>query len=145
MGASVEEGRRALARQFLETGAVITIDGELPVVMGDRSMVAQIFQNLFSNSLKYQSEEAPRIVVQSEFDKGMWRITVSDNGLGFDSEQFGDRVFGIFQRLYTTEKFPGTGIGLALAKKIVESHGGSIWVDSIPDGGSSFHFTLPPA
>jgi PAS domain S-box-containing protein len=143
LGAAVDEGKRALGAKFRETGGTVEIIGSLPVVGGDRSMVAQVFQNLFSNSLKYRSAATPQIMVSAEEDQGMWRVSVEDNGLGFDSEQFGDRVFEVFQRLYTVEKYPGTGIGLAISKKIIERHGGRIWAESSPGNGAIFHFTLP--
>jgi PAS domain S-box-containing protein len=144
LGCAIEEGKRALARQFRETGGSIEIVGNLPVVGGDRSMVAQVFQNLFSNSLKYKGDLPPVITISAEEgDGGVWQVSVEDNGLGFDSGQFGDRIFEVFQRLYTVEKYPGTGIGLAIAKKIVERHGGKIWSESEPGRGAVFHFTLP--
>ena len=141
---AVLEGKRALTRKFQETDGGIRIIGELPEVEGDPSMVAQIFQNLFSNSLKYRSDEKPTITVQATLEKGMWRVSVSDNGIGFDSKQFGERIFGVFQRLHTVEDYPGTGIGLAITKKIIERHGGNVWTESTPNRGATFHFTLPP-
>lgn len=144
LGAAIEEGKRALARKFRETKGDVVIQGVLPMVQGDRSMAAQVFQNLFSNSLKYRKEdEDPRITVSVEPDQSFWKVSVSDNGVGFDSDQFGERIFEVFQRLYTVEQYPGTGIGLAISKKIIESHGGRIWVESRPEHGTTFHFTLP--
>lgn len=144
LGAAIEEGKRALARKFRETRGKVIIKGDLPLVTGDRSMVAQVFQNLFSNSLKYHKEGvSPVIVVSAEPDQGCWKVAVSDNGVGFDADQFGERVFEVFQRLYTVEQYPGTGIGLAISKKIIEGHGGSIWVESKPEHGTTFYFTLP--
>jgi signal transduction histidine kinase len=109
-------------------------------------MVAQVFQNLFSNSLKYRRKDVPpRVTVEVQaHEDGLWRVAVQDNGIGFDMRHR-DRVFGVFQRLYTVEEYPGTGIGLALAKKIVERHGGRIWTWSEPNAGAIFYFTLPPA
>lgn len=146
LGAAVEEARRALVRHIAETNAVIDIEGELPIIDGDRSMIAQVFQNLFSNSLKYRhKDEPPHVLVGAEpHDENNWRIKVRDNGIGFDM-RYKDRVFGIFQRLYTIEEYPGTGIGLAIARKIVERHGGTIWARSEPDQGATFYFTLPVA
>lgn len=146
LGLAIQEGKRALARSFQETGGCVEVLGEIPVVGGDRSMIAQVFQNLFSNALKYKREEPPCITVSAEESNNeMWQISVEDNGLGFDSNQFGSRIFEVFQRLYTVDKYPGTGIGLAIAKKVIERHGGEIWVESTPGKGSTFHFTLPRA
>lgn len=143
LGAAVEEARRALVRSVASTGAIILIEGELPIVSGDRSMIAQVFQNLFSNSLKYQKRgEPPIIEIKAEPHEEGWLVSVQDNGIGFDLRHQ-DRIFGVFQRLYTVDQYPGTGIGLAIAKRIVERHGGRIWPWSEPDEGAIFYFTLP--
>lgn len=144
LGAAVQEAKRALSKQFRDTEGRIVIVGELPEVRGDRALIANVFQNLFSNSLKYRSETTPTISIEASPHEGMWKVSVSDNGLGFDADQFGERIFEVFQRLYTVEEHPGTGIGLALAKKIVDRHGGTIWTESSPGNGATFHFTLPP-
>lgn len=142
LGLAVEEAKRMVVRQLRESGGSIDVLGDLPVVRGDRAMVAQIFQNLFSNSLKYRGAEPPKVTVQAEAHEGRWLVKVADNGLGFDAKTYGDRIFEVFQRLYTIDQYPGTGIGLAIAKKIVECHGGSIWSDSTPGQGATFFFTL---
>lgn len=146
LGSAVEEARRSLVRSFKESGATLQA-GELPMVRGDRSMVAQVFQNLFSNSIKYHPEGMEPVIeieVLPDSDPNMIHVTVTDNGIGFCMDH-ADRIFGIFQRLYTIEQYPGTGIGLAIAKKIVEKHGGRIWASSEPSRGATFHFTLQKA
>jgi len=145
LGSAVEEAKRAVVRALKETDGQIELVGKNPIIKGDRSMVAQVFQNLFSNSLKYRSEATPKITVSAKpYEENKWLIAVKDNGLGFDM-QFKDRIFRIFQRLYTIDQYPGTGIGLALAKKIVEAHDGDIWPESEPGKGTTFYFTLPNA
>jgi PAS domain S-box-containing protein len=124
-----------------ETNATITYD-ELPVVMAERVLLRQIFQNLISNALKFRSAEAPCIHISAERENGEWHFAVSDNGIGIPSDQ-ADRIFLIFQRLHTRDEYPGAGIGLAICKKIVEHHGGRIWVESDQERGSTFHFTIP--
>jgi len=122
-------------------GAQITHE-RLPVIMGDEGQLAQVFQNLVGNAIKFRGEEAPRIHVSSRFVDGAWEFAVRDNGIGFDP-QYADRIFLVFQRLHTRSEYPGTGIGLAICKKIVDRHGGRIWVDSHPGTGSTFFFTIP--
>jgi len=145
LGAAIEEGKRAVAKRFFDTEAHLHIRGNLPMIHGDRSLIAQVFQNLFSNSLKYYKPEVvPEITISARsLNDGTCEITVQDNGLGFDSDIFGHRVFEVFQRLYTVDQYPGTGIGLALTKKIIERHGGSIYTSSKPNEGATFIFTLP--
>jgi PAS domain S-box-containing protein len=123
-----------------ESGAMVT-SGPLPTVMAEEVLMTQLFQNLISNSIKYRGEEAPRIYISAERDSESWLFAVRDNGIGIDA-QFTDRVFGMFKRLHGKE-IPGTGIGLALCKKIVERKGGRIWVESEPGRGSTFKFTIP--
>lgn len=145
LGAAIEEAHRSLVRKFTETGAVLHVVNEMPLVRGDRSMVAQVFQNLFSNSIKYRQEDPPQVWIecQQQHD-GYCTVVVRDNGIGFDMCHE-KRIFGVFQRLYTVDQYPGTGIGLAIAKKIVERHGGRIWTQSQPGKGAVFFFTLPTA
>jgi signal transduction histidine kinase len=116
---------------------------DLPWVVADLPQVTQIFQNLIANSIKYRGPEAPLVKISASpaDSNGSCEFVVEDNGLGIEPVYF-ERIFGIFQRLHTRKEYPGTGIGLALCKKIVERHGGRIWVDSTPGSGSKFHFTL---
>ena len=124
-----------------ESGAKITQD-ELPAVVGDEFQLGQLFQNLIGNAIKYCSQRPPEIHVGCESDGEMWRFAIKDNGIGIDPE-YSERIFVIFQRLHTRQEYPGTGIGLAICKKIVERHRGEIWVESEPGKGSTFYFTLP--
>ncbi|WP_290819076.1 ATP-binding protein [Halovivax sp.] len=124
-----------------ETGAEITTE-PLPTVSGDASQLRQLFQNLLENALQYSGEQEPRVSISATRDEDEWIISVSDEGIGIDQED-ADRVFEVFQRLHSHEEYEGTGIGLALCKRIVDRHGGEIWIDSIPDEGSTFSFTLP--
>jgi light-regulated signal transduction histidine kinase (bacteriophytochrome) len=112
----------------------------LPIVEAEEISLVQLFQNLISNSIKYRGEQAPRIHVSAVKDKDGWLFAVRDNGVGIDP-QYADRVFGMFKRLHGGE-IPGTGIGLALCKKIVERQGGRIWVESEVGQGATFKFTI---
>jgi PAS domain S-box-containing protein len=141
----VEEAlRRAVSNlraAIEEAGAAVTWDA-LPSVMADDPQLAQLFQNLIGNALKFRSASVPRIhVFVAEQDSG-WHFTVRDNGIGIEPQYF-ERIFMVFQRLHNKTEYPGTGIGLAICKKVVERHGGRIWVESRPGDGSAFHFTLP--
>jgi signal transduction histidine kinase len=124
-----------------ESGAQISYQS-LPTLHADASQLAQLFQNLFSNAIKFRSQAAPIIKVSAERRDGAWQFSVTDNGIGIDP-QYSEHVFRLFQRLHTRAAYPGTGIGLALCKKIVERHGGRIWVESRLGQGSTFHFTIP--
>jgi PAS domain S-box-containing protein len=126
-----------------ESGAVITA-GPLPTVAADPVQLAQVFQNLIGNAIKFHGDQPPRAHVSATEQASEWLFSVRDNGIGIDPEYF-NRVFVIFQRLHGRSDYPGTGIGLAIAKKIVERHGGQIWIESVPGAGSTFHFTLPTA
>lgn len=124
-----------------ESGATITHDS-LPEVMADASQLTQVFQNLIGNAIKFRSESPLQIHIRAVKTENQWQFSVSDNGIGIEP-QYCWRIFIIFQRLHGKSMYPGTGIGLAVCKKIVERHGGSIWVESEPGKGSIFYFTVP--
>ncbi|MBM3841316.1 MAG: PAS domain S-box protein [Verrucomicrobia bacterium] len=137
-----------LRERIEETGAIVTND-DLPTVQGDATQLAQLFQNLISNALKFRGSEAPQVHVSASQrnrstagPEAEWLFSVRDNGIGIDP-QFSERIFVIFQRLHTQAQYPGTGIGLAICRKIVERHGGRIWVESQLGQGATFFFTLP--
>jgi signal transduction histidine kinase len=141
--AAVDTALRSLRIAVAESAARIE-HGELPVVMGDEDQLVQLFQNLIANAIKFRSGPGPRIVVSAEAEDGYWRFAVQDDGIGIAKEYF-DRIFVMFQRLHSRSAYPGTGIGLAICKKIVERHGGRIWVESAPLQGTVFKFTLQRA
>jgi light-regulated signal transduction histidine kinase (bacteriophytochrome) len=111
-------------------------------VLGDGVQLVQLFQNLLGNGIKFHGPAKPALHIGVKREGREWRLSFKDNGIGIDPADF-DRIFIIFQRLHTREEYPGTGIGLAICKKIVERHGGRIWVEAGKDQGSTFHFTLP--
>jgi signal transduction histidine kinase len=131
-----------LAAKINESGAIVTHD-PLPRVMADQMQIVQVFQNLISNAIKYRSAAAPRIHVSAEQNGPDWTIAVKDNGIGFQQE-YAERIFGLFKRLHGRE-VPGTGIGLANCRKILDRHGGRIWAVSEDGCGATFYFTLPAA
>ena len=124
-----------------ETEAVVTHD-PLPVVAGDASQLRQLFQNLVGNAIKFRGAAAPRVHIAVRRDGQLWRFAVSDNGIGIDAD-YTERVFVIFQRLHSRRDYPGTGVGLAICKRIVERHGGRIWIESTVDRGTTVRFDLP--
>lgn len=124
-----------------ETNAEISHD-LMPQVMGDEGQIAQIFQNLVGNAIKFRGDKIPRIHIGVEQDGNEWLFSVSDNGIGLEAQYY-ERIFIIFQRLHNREEYFGTGIGLAISKRIIERHGGRIWVESKPGVGSTFFFTIP--
>jgi len=137
----LEQTLRNLKIQIEEHGAVVTHD-PLPVVMADSSQLFQVFQNLISNAIKFHGAEPPRVHVTAGQSGEEWFFAVKDNGIGIEPHYF-DRIFVIFQRLHSKAEYPGTGIGLAICKRIIERHGGRIWVASEPGEGSTFFFTIP--
>ncbi|MBY0370950.1 PAS domain S-box protein, partial [bacterium] len=142
-GEGIQTAVQNLRAAIEETGAQIDI-APLPRVLGIQSQISQLFQNLISNALKFRADRPPLISVTAKEDGEFWVFSVIDNGIGIQPRYL-DRIFVIFQRLHTAQKYPGTGIGLSICKKIVENHGGRIWVESSIGNGSAFHFTLPRA
>jgi PAS domain S-box-containing protein len=125
-----------------ESGAIVTHD-PLPTLVADESQLSQVFQNLIGNALKFRAEgRKPEVRVTARKDGEQWIFSVADNGIGIEPQYY-ERVFRVFQRLHTRSKYPGTGIGLAIVKKIVERHGGRIWIESQLEMGTTFFFTLP--
>jgi len=125
-----------------EHNAVITND-PLPSIFADQEQITKMFQNLIGNAIKFHKPDVvPNIHISSKQDGNNWIFSVSDNGIGIDQE-YADRIFKIFQRLHTRGEYPGTGIGLAICKRIAEQHGGTIWIESVPGSGSTFYFTIP--
>lgn len=140
-GEIVEATRSQLARVIGETGTVITT-GSLPVVRGRRTEFLRLLQNLVDNAIKYRREVPPQIHIASELRASEWVFSVQDNGIGIRAEHQ-ERIFRPFQRLHDRDERSGSGIGLTIAKKVVEQHGGRLWVESEPEKGSTFFFTLP--
>ncbi len=124
-----------------ESGAVVTHDS-LPTLTVEQVQLGQVFKNLIENAVKFRSEDPPRVHVSAEQQSDEWVFSVRDNGIGIDPE-YAERIFVIFQRLHGKEEYPGTGMGLTICKKIVEGHGGRIWVESEAGRGATFHFRLP--
>jgi light-regulated signal transduction histidine kinase (bacteriophytochrome) len=124
-----------------ESEAVISHD-PLPTVLADPTQLTQLFQNLLANAMKFRGDKTPAIHIGAEQQNGDWLFAVRDNGIGMEAQYF-ERIFVVFQRLHTRREYQGTGIGLAICKKIVERHSGRIWVESEPGQGSTFYFTLP--
>jgi light-regulated signal transduction histidine kinase (bacteriophytochrome) len=137
----VDEVMTNLSQAIQESKAVVTRD-PLATVKADRTQLLQVFQNLISNGIKYRSQRTPKIHVGIEDRGNEWLFIVRDNGIGI-APQYAERIFRIFQRLHTRKEYSGTGIGLAICKKIIERHGGRIWVESELEEGSTFNFTLP--
>ncbi len=143
-GAVVADAVSTLEAPIREIGATVLI-GPMPTVVADPRQLEQVFVNLIANAIKYRSpKRPPELRVSAEREGRFWRFAVEDNGIGIEEEYF-DRIFVIFQRLHTREKYEGTGIGLAVVRKIVERHDGRVWVESTPGEGSTFFFTLPAA
>ncbi len=143
LGSVMEEVTGSLRAQVAERGATIVYDtGALPVVEADADLLAVVLRNLVSNGLKFNERPAPRVEVTAEPEGEGWRVVVTDDGLGVPEGEH-EQIFAMFHRLHSQDRFPGTGLGLALTRRIVERHGGQIGVESTPGGGSRFWFTLP--
>lgn len=139
---TVLAGVVANMRTTIEKDKAEVVWDKLPMVNADEGQLGQVFQNLIGNACKFHGAKPPRIEVRAE-DKGEWvEFSVADNGIGIARESSA-RIFQMFQRLHTREEYEGTGIGLTIAKRIVERHGGKIWFDSAPGEGTTFHFTIP--
>jgi signal transduction histidine kinase len=138
---ALSESLALLKPRIEDTGATITAT-ELPKTSGDQTQFSQVFTNLISNSLKYRKAGSPpRITISARHNSKEWIVQISDNGIGFD-QAHAERVFGLFKRLHR-DAYPGTGVGLAICKRIVEGYGGRIWATSEPGKGSTFYFTVP--
>ncbi|MBB4661614.1 sensor histidine kinase [Conexibacter arvalis] len=140
--AVLQQALTSLATAIEESDAEIVVARPLPRVRGEASLLAGVFQNLVGNALKFRGEGRPRIAVAAERDGEMWRFTVTDNGIGIEPD-YAERIFMIFQRLHAKDVYAGTGIGLAMCRKIIEYHGGRIWLDTESTEGTTFRFTLP--
>ncbi|MAE71423.1 MAG: hypothetical protein CME06_13270 [Gemmatimonadetes bacterium] len=138
----VDEAIMQLEEEIEACGAEVRRD-ELPTLKGDRALLGSLFANLIANAIKFRGHDAPRIHISASFDDdGVCACSVSDNGIGIDP-RFAERAFEPFKRLNRLEDYPGSGIGLALCKSVVELHEGRIWVESVEGQGARFHFTLP--
>ncbi|MFN8384002.1 MAG: PAS domain S-box protein [Anaerolineales bacterium] len=138
---ALKSALRNLEGSIHKSGATVTNES-LPTVEADAIQMTQLFQNLIGNAIKFQSERPPQIHVGVEDLGDFWRFSVKDNGIGIEPQYF-DRIFLVFQRLHTRREYPGTGIGLSICKKIVERHGGRIWIESELGQGTTFYFTIP--
>jgi two-component system, sensor histidine kinase and response regulator len=143
LGGVVEEVLASLQAAVAESGAAIEV-GPLPTLPGNRTLLVQLFQNLLSNAIKFRGAAPQAVRMFSEQCGNRWRVTVADSGIGI-APQYCQRIFSVFERLHPRDEYPGTGVGLAICRRIAERHGGRIWVESEPDRGSAFHIELPAA
>lgn len=139
---TLDEVLKLIKISIEERNAVITIDEKMPQIQANEPMMIQLFQNLISNGIKYQKENQPEVHISAARKGGEWEFSVRDNGIGIAPKDL-ERIFIIFQRLHTGQQYPGTGIGLAVCKKVVEHHNGRIWAESTVDVGTTFYFTIP--
>ncbi|MDQ2941312.1 MAG: ATP-binding protein [Chloroflexota bacterium] len=138
---ALEQALQNLDWAIKDSGALVTHD-PLPTVQADETQLVQLFQNLVGNAVKYQNPGIPRVHISAtKHGKTRWTFAVKDNGLGIHPQYF-ERIFGMFQRLHKRDQFSGTGVGLAICKKIMERHGGTVEVESTPGQGSTFSFAL---
>jgi light-regulated signal transduction histidine kinase (bacteriophytochrome) len=140
---ALQDVLKGLQQVVRETGTRVEFDG-LPTVMADPSQLHQLLQNLISNAIKFRGDAPPHIVVRAQREGTQWSFSVADNGIGLE-QRYAERIFQMFQRLHELGRYEGSGIGLAICKRIVERHGGRIWVDSTLGKGTTFHFTLANA
>ena len=129
-------------KQSIEESSASVSVGTLPIIQADATQLTQLFQNLIGNALKYRKDRPPEIHVDARPTQQVWLFSVQDNGIGIEAQYF-ERIFQMFQRLHTRAEYSGTGIGLAICRRIVERHGGRIWVESRPGQGSTFLFAVP--
>ena len=137
----VNEVKENLQISIEENNIKITYE-ELPIIEADESQIKQVFQNLLSNAIKFKSDNTPEIKIRAVDEKDYWKLSVSDNGIGIDM-QYKEKIFEVFQRLHSKEEYKGTGIGLAICKKVIERHKGKIWIESKQGVGTTFYFTIP--
>ncbi|HLZ87935.1 MAG TPA: ATP-binding protein [Puia sp.] len=142
ISATIREALRNLTTSINDSGAMVNFQ-DMPVLEADPVQMLQLFQNLIANAIKFRKEESPVIKIGAVKSDGHWLFSVEDNGIGIE-RQYAEKIFVIFKKLHNNIKFEGTGIGLAVAKKIVERHGGKIWFESVPGTGTTFYFTLYP-
>jgi light-regulated signal transduction histidine kinase (bacteriophytochrome) len=138
---SVKQAISDLEQFLTENDAEVTYT-QLPIIQVNPVQFEQLVRNLIHNAVKFRTEDKPRVHISARRTDDFWVFSVTDNGIGIDPEQ-SERIFRIFQRLHTRDEYTGTGIGLAVAKRVVERHGGRIWVESTPGKGSTFYFTVP--
>jgi PAS domain S-box-containing protein len=137
----VQRAVSALQSAIADSGGSVTWD-DLPTIPGDASQLVQLFQNLIGNAIKFRGPEPPRVQISAMRQDDNWLFAVRDNGIGIDPK-FHERIFDVFKRLHTADRYPGTGIGLAICRKVVARHGGRIWVESEVGKGGTFYFTIP--
>lgn len=140
-GTALTDTLHGLRAAIVQANATVTHD-EMPAVLADASQLRQVLSNLIGNALKFRGSDPPHIHIGVARHGQMWQFSVADNGIGIDAAYF-ERIFVIFQRLHTREAYPGTGVGLAICRKIIDRHGGRIWLSSTPGHGTTFYFTLP--